>query len=308
MKILLTGAFQYSKEQLNEIQSIGYEIIFVQDERSPLKIDVENICGVVCNSLFQINDIAKFKSLEFIQLTSAGLDRVPIKYITENNIKIYNAKGVYSVPMAEWVILKVLEIYKMSRKFYHAQDKNKWEKRRNLLELTGKTAVIIGFGSVGTEIAKRLKSFDVKIIGVGRSEIDSDLLDQYYGIENLKSALNQSDIVILTVPLSTQTYHLINAEMIQNMKNQCILINVSRGSVIDELALIEAIQHDKFLGIVLDVFEEEPLPIHNPLWEMEKVIITPHNSFVSDQVNNRLFNIIIHNLRNQIIEKLEVKN
>jgi phosphoglycerate dehydrogenase-like enzyme len=308
MKLLLTGAFKYSKEQLDEIKSIGYEIIFVQDERRPLNIDVENIRGVVCNSLFQNNDITKFKSLEFIQLTSAGLDRVPIEYITENKIKIHTAKGVYSVPMAEWAILKILEIYKMSRKFYTAQDKHKWEKRRNLLELKGKTAVIIGFGNVGTEIAKRLKSFDVKIIGVGRSEIDSDLVDQYYFIENLKSALNQSDIVIMTVPLTKQTYHLINAEMIQNMKNQCALINVSRGSVIDELALIEALQHEKFLGIALDVFEEEPLPINNPLWEMEKVIITPHNSFISDQINNRLFDMIIHNLRYQYIEKLEVKN
>jgi phosphoglycerate dehydrogenase-like enzyme len=308
MKLLLTGALQYSKEQLDEIQSIGYEIIFVQDERRTLNIDVENIRGVVCNSLFQNNDITKFKSLEFIQLTSVGLDRVPIEYITENKIKIYTAKGVYSVPMAEWVVLKILEIYKMSRKFYNAQDKHKWEKIRKLLELKGKTAAIIGFGNVGTEIAKRLKSFDVKIIGVGRSEIDSNLVDQYYLIDNLKSALNQSDIVIMTVPLTTQTYHLIDAEMIQNMKDQCALINVSRGSVIDELALIEALQHEKFLGIALDVFEEEPLPINNPLWKMENVNITPHNSFISDQINNRLFEMIIHNLRYQFIEKLEVKN
>ena len=297
MKLLLTGAFKYSQEQLNMIQSLGYEVTFVQDERVSLDIDVSEFEAVVCNSLFLYNDITRFKNLEFIQLTSAGLDRVPFDYIKEKGIKLFNAKGVYSIPMAEWVVLKILEIYKKSRKFYDNQAEHKWDKQRDLLELTDKTAAIIGFGSVGYEVAKRLKAFDVKVIGVGRRKIESDLLDEYYLIEDIDQVLNKSDIVILTLPLTEETRHLIDRDKIKNMKDNSVLVNVSRGGVIEEAALVDAIQNERFLGVALDVFEEEPLSKESLLWEFENVIITPHNSFMSDKVNERLFKCIEANLR-----------
>ena len=117
-KLLLTGAFKYSREQLSNLEYLGYEIVFVQDERKTLNIDVSDINAVVCNSLFLYNDIKEFKKLRIIQLTSAGLDRVPLDYINEKGVQLFNARGVYSIPMAEWAILKTLEIYKKSRVFY----------------------------------------------------------------------------------------------------------------------------------------------------------------------------------------------
>ena len=110
MKTLITGAFNYSKEQIEILNSIGCQTVFVQDERQELDIEVRDIEAVICNGLFLYNDISKFKKLKFIQLTSAGFDRVDMDYIKENNIQIHNAKGVYSAPMAEWVVLKILEI------------------------------------------------------------------------------------------------------------------------------------------------------------------------------------------------------
>ncbi|GAA0182411.1 phosphoglycerate dehydrogenase [Clostridium sediminicola] len=297
MKLLLTGVFKYSEEQLNTIQSLGYEIIFVKDERLPLEIDVTDVEAVVCNGLFLYNDIAKFKSLKFIQLTSAGMDRVPIDYIKQLGIEIYNARGVYSIPMTEFVVLKILEIYKNSRHFYEIQLKHKWEKKRDLLELTDKSAAIIGFGSVGTEVAKRLKVFGVNIIGVGRRKIESELIDESYTIDDLDKVLMKSDIVILTLPLTEETRCLIDAKKLSYMKDNSVLVNVSRGGVIDERALIEAIQAGKFLGIALDVFEEEPLSEESILWDLERVIVTPHNSFVSDKVNERMFELICENLK-----------
>lgn len=297
MKLLLTGAFKYSQEQLNTIHSLGYEVTFVQDERVPLDIDVTKFEAVVCNNLFLYNDITKFKNLKFIQLTSAGLDRVPFDYIKEKGIKIFSAKDVYSVPMAECVVLKILEIYKKSKWFYKNQNEHIWDKQRDLLELTDKTAAIIGFGSVGYEVAKRLRAFDVKVIGVGRRYIESDLLDEYYLIEDIDQVLNKIDIVILTLSLTEETRHLIDRDKIKNMKDNSALVNVSRGGVIDEVALIEAIKSEKFLGVALDVFEEEPISKDDLLWDLENVIITPHNSFVSDKVNERLFKCIEANLR-----------
>ncbi|WP_172463479.1 NAD(P)-dependent oxidoreductase [Priestia endophytica] len=298
MKLLLTGAFKYSEEQLNKLKLLGYEIVFVQDERVPLQLDVSDIMGVVCNGLFLSNDIKKFKKLKFIQLTSAGLDRVPLDYIKKKGIRLYTAKGVYSVPMAEWAVLKVLEIYKKSRQFYEAQRDHKWEKHRDLIELTDKTAAIIGFGSVGSEIAKRLKVFGVNIIGVGRRrEIYSSLIDEYYLINELDIVLKKSDIVILTLPLTKDTTHLIDTKNISNMKDNGVVINISRGGVIDESALVEALKVDKFLGVALDVFVEEPLQNESLLWDFDRVTVTPHNSFVSDKTNDRLFNLIEQNLK-----------
>ncbi len=300
MKLLLTGAFNYSDEQLSQIESLGYEIMFVQDERVPLQIDVSEIEAVVCNGLFLYNDISQFRSLKFIQVTSAGLDRVPLDYVKKNGIKLFNARGVYSIPMAEWVLLKILEIYKKSRHFYEAQRDHRWDKQRDLLELTGKTASIVGFGDVGTEIAKRLKAFGVHIIGVDIKEIQSDLIDEYCEVNDIEMALDNSDIVILTLPLTDQTRHLINKNRVVAMRDDAVLINVARGGLIDENALIQGLHKGKFLGVALDVFEEEPLLSGSALWNMERVIVTPHNSFVSDKVSDRLFKVIVDNL-----EKIE---
>ena len=294
-KLLLTGAFKYNQEQLSNLENLGYEIVFVQDERKTLNIDVSDIDTVVCNSLFLYNDITEFKNLRTIQLTSAGLDRVPLDYIKEKRIQLFNASGVYSIPMAEWAVLKILEIYKKSRQFYKNQDEHKWEKQRELLELTDKTTAIIGYGSVGTEIAKRLKSFGVNIISVDMRVKEDEYVNESILIDNLNDALEKSDVIILTLPLTVETKYLINEEKIKVMKDNAVLINVSRGGIIDETALIESLNKDKFLGVALDVFEEEPLN-ESPLWDFENVIITPHNSFVSDKVNERLFELMIENL------------
>lgn len=294
-KLLLTGSFNYSQDQLNKLENLGYEITFVEDERITLDIDVTGIEAVVCNGLFLYNDISKFKSLKVIQLTSAGLDRVPIDYINENGIKIFNAKNVYNIPMAEWVVLKILEIYKKSKQFYKNQEKHKWEKHRDLLELTDKTASIIGFGSVGLEVAKRLKAFDVNVIGISRRKIESEYVDETLLINDIDLALKKSDIVILTLPLTEETRHLIGKDKINIMKDDSVLVNVARGGIIDEAALIDAINDKKFLGVALDVFEEEPFN-ESALWNFENIIVTPHNSFISDKVNGRLFKLIITNL------------
>ncbi len=300
MKLLLTGAFKYSEKQLDKLKSLGFDIVFVQDERVPLQIDVSDIDAVVCNGLFLYNDISKFRNLKFIQLTSAGLDRVPLDYIKNKGVNICNAKGVYSIPMAEWVVLKILEIYKKSRQFYEAQHEHRWEKQRDLLELTDKTAAIIGFGDVGLEVAKRLKAFGVNVIGVGRREIKSQVIDEYYLVNQIDDVLRKSDIVVLTLPLTKETYHLIDTNRIINMKDNSVLINVSRGGIIDKSSLIDAVKGNKFLGIALDVFDEEPLQEESQLWDFERVIVTPHNSFVSDKTNERLFNLLVFNLRNLI--------
>lgn len=298
LKLLLTGAFAYTDAQLQAIEALGYTPVFVQEERCALDVDCKSFDAAVCNSLFLYNDIALFENLKFVQLTSAGLDRVPLDYMHDHGILLRNARGVYSVPMAEWVVLKLLEIYKASARFYANQQARLWQKERGLLELCGKTVCIVGYGSVGQAVAVRLKAFGCRVLAVDQKlSVADESIDGLYSVEQLDAALAQSDAVVLTLPLTKETYHLFDAKRFSVMRAGSVFINVARGGLVDEQALISALQSGVLKGAALDVFENEPLFADSPLWKLDNVLLSPHNSFVSEQTQGRLFELIYTNLR-----------
>lgn len=303
MNLLVTGAFQPENSFFKELKEYGFELYFHKVESDKLNLDPSIIHGVICNSFFLHNNIQQFVNLKFIQLTSVGFDRVPLEYIKEHGIKLFNAKGVYSIPMAEWVILKILEIYKNSKHFYRSQEQKQWNKNRDLIELTDKTALIIGYGEVGKEVAIRLRAFGVIVNSVVRRSENCININKFYSFENLHCALKEADIVVVTVPLAENTKYILNYENLNHMKSNSVLINISRGGVISEKDVIEHLYEGKFCGVALDVFEEEPLDVSSPLWEHEKVNITFHNSFISDLNNSRLSKVITANLKIYINER-----
>lgn len=296
-KLLLTGAYSYSKEQLDKIEQLGWNITFVQNELEALDIDVREFDAVVCNNLFLYNNIKKFENLKIIQLTSAGTEKLPMDYVHKQKIEVFNAKNVYSIPMAEWAIMNILQLYKNAPGFYEKQKKRLWEKDRSLMELDGKNVVIIGYGDVGKEIAKRLKSFGVTIIALNRSKVKDANIDQWVPLGKIDSILGKADIVIVSLALTKETYHLIKQRQFYLMKKDSILVNLSRGDIICENDLINVLEHGWFRGVALDVFSQEPLNSQSPFWNYDRVIITPHNSFVSDRIKERLFTVIINNLK-----------
>lgn len=296
MRLLITGAWKCASEQLNQIESLGHSIVFMQNESDELPCAYAEVEGVICNGLFLYHSIEKFSSLRYIQLTSAGFDRVPLDYIRAHGIKIYNARGVYSVPMAEFAVSGVLQLYKQSKFFYENQKMRVWEKCRGVLELFGKTVCIVGCGSVGTECAKRFSAFGCTIIGVDLYPREDSVYEKIFTLNSLKECLHKSDVIVLTLPLTEQTRHIINEECFAKMKDGSVLVNIARGSVVDENALLNALD-EKLLGAVLDVFEEEPLSKNNRLWDKNNVIITPHNSFIGDGNNQRLNDAILKNLK-----------
>ena len=298
MNILITGAITLNENFKKNILDLNNNILFQQHEKDELICDYSWVEGVICNSLFLYHDITKFKNLKYIQLTSAGYDRVPLNYIIQNNIKIYNAKGVYSIPMAEFVISSVLQIYKQNRFFNDNQKKHIWEKNRNLLELFGKNVCILGCGNVGTECAKRFKAFECNVYGVDINIYQNKYFDEIINIKSLNEILPKGDIVVLTLPLTSLTKHLFDKNKFNLMKENAILINISRGAIINTDDLIN--YSSKLNAIILDVFEEEPLNENSPLWNMSNVVITPHNSFVGENNNARLYKLILNNLRENI--------
>ena len=300
-QVLLTGAYQYTEEQLHMIEKMGWKVTFVKNELEPIGIPTDQFDAVICNGLFLHNDIAEFKKLKMVQSTSAGMDRLPIEYMEKHHIMYYNAKGVYSIPMAEWAVMSILEICKNAHGFFRKQQEHTWEKDRSLLELTGKKVCIVGYGDVGHETAKRLAAFGTEITAVNRSRVEEDgVISRWLPLDRLDEALSEADIVILCIALTEETRGLLNADKLRLMKQGSILVNVARGSLIDEKELISCLKEGKLRGTALDVFETEPLSAESELWEIPGVIISPHNSFVGDQVRERMFSLIYRNLEKML--------
>lgn len=296
MKLLVTGAWNGAQERFSELEQMGHEICFLEWEKDPLPCGYEWPEGVVCNGLFQYHPIEKFANLRFIQLTSAGYDRVPMDYIAAHGIELRNARGVYSIPMAEFAVSGVLQLYKQTRFFAENQKACRWEKHRGLRELYGKTVCIVGCGSVGTECARRFQAFGARVVGVNRTPRADPAFETIILLDALDDWLPRADILLLTVALTDETRYLMNSERFARLKPRAVLVNVSRGGIVDEAALTEALRSGRLSGAVLDVFEQEPLPESSPLWEMENVILTPHNSFVGEENNKRLKQLILSNL------------
>lgn len=296
MNLLVTGAFRCTQEQLDAIARLGHQVVFMQQESDSLPVDPAWVEGTVCNGLFLHHDISKFENLRFIQLTSAGFDRVPMEEVNRRGIKICNARGVYGIPMAEFAVAGVLQLYKQSRFFTENQKSHGWNKHRGLLELWGKQVAIVGCGNIGQECAKRFAAFDCRVVGVDIFEAELPNISKMYHISKLQEVLPHSDVVVLTLPLTEETKHLFGESAFAAMKKGAILVNIARGGVVDTKALIQALQ-DHLGGAVLDVFEEEPLSPDSPLWDMEQVLLTPHNSFVGDHNSQRLESVILSNLK-----------
>ena len=293
MNLLITGAWQEAREHFDEIEALGHSIVFMQQEKDALPCDPDWVEGAICNGLFLHHPIEAFPNLRFIQLTSAGFDRVDMDYVQSHGIEIHSARGVYSIPMAEFALCGVLRLYKQTRFFEENRRAHRWEKHRGLRELFSKTVTVVGCGSVGTECAKRFRAFGCSVIGVDIAPRTDEAYESMLPIGNFDEILPTTDVLVLTVPLTCETERLIDRRRLGLLPGSAVVVNISRGKVLDESALIEQLAAGRLSGAVLDVFETEPLEEDSPLWSMDNVIITPHNSFVGEGNGERLGEVIL---------------
>lgn len=170
----------------------------------------------------------------------------------------------------------------------------------SVLELYGKTIGFIGTGTIAIECAKRLQGFGVEILGVNTTGRAVENFQKCFKLEDIDTLISKCDIVVVTIPSTKETYHLINEDRFNKFKDGAILINVARGNILDEKALTNALIKGKLKGAALDVFDEEPLNEANELWKIDNVIITPHNSWISEMRNERRWNVIYENLKRYV--------
>lgn len=299
IRTLIAGNVMLSEQQKTELGELGLALSFQKDEREEVT-KPEQYEIVICNGLFQFHSIDEFENLKMIQLTSAGLDRVPLETIQERGIRICNAEDTYSVPMAEFAVGGILQLYKNSAFFLHNKTEKTWEKDRKLRELAGKQILILGTGHVGQALAKRLKAFDCYVTGLSRSGKPVPGFDHIATIDQLEVYLPQTDILILAIPYTPKTEGILDEKRLQLLKENATIVNVARGKLVEEQALIRWLEDHPSGGAVLDVFEMEPLPDENALWRLPNVVLSPHNSFVGEGNAQRLFQVMKKNLEQYI--------
>lgn len=299
MKVLFTE--HYGEEKLQKIRNLGYDVIYRNEKTIVNDEDVNTSDVLVTYNPFSTLDISQMKKLKYIQTSSVGIDQIPKDIAIEKGIIIANNKGGYSIPMGEWIVMSILEIYKNSLKLYEQQLNKKWKMNFSITELTEKRIGFIGTGTIATEAAKRLKAFDVEIWGVNTTGSDKEYFDKCFSTEDMNEVFKDCDAIVCTIPATKDTIGIINKDKFYLMKEGSVFINVGRGNIVNENDLIDSIH--KFRGVALDVFESEPLKEDSKLWEFSNIIITPHNSWVSDKNKERTFNMIYNNLKNYIENK-----
>lgn len=244
------------------------------------------------------NLVKKAKKLKWLQLPSAGATNYADQEIYQNkDIILTNASGVYGKPITEHVFAMIMA---HNRKLIdHAYDKKdkKWQSRSGIKDFFNSTVGILGLGDIGSTIAKRAKDWGARVLALKRTITSlPPYVDQIYLQEDLNSLLKESDYLILTLPGTPETEAIIAEKELKLMKKSAFIINVGRGSLINQPDLIKALKNDWISGAGLDVTKPEPLPETNELWELENVILTPHTSGQSPTNDQRRFNIFKNNL------------
>lgn len=238
--------------------------------------------------------IAAMPQLRWIQALTTGVD--PLQALTlAPVVTITSARGIHGPQMAELTLLYMLSLYRNLPRMALNQRHAIWERWGQKL-LIGKTVAIVGVGSISEAIAIRCKAFGLRVIGVTH-RLKVDGFDELHTREHLHAVAGRADFLVLVAPYTPDTHHMIDASVLASMPTSGYLINIARGKVVDEIALIEALRAQRLAGAALDVFDTEPLPATSPLWSMENVIVTPHIGGMSDIYIDQVMPLLLHNLR-----------
>ena len=296
MKFLVPSMGEQALEQLREAAPT-VEIVVAQNQNDALNkiVDADAASGFVTPEFIRAG-----KKLRWVQVSSAGVESYLFPELVESDIILTNAKGVYGIHIAEHVMALILNFGRAINILIRRQSDEIWESRANLpvIEIADQTLGIIGLGGIGLEVAQKAHALGMRILAVDPTQTyQPDYVEHLWHLDKLHDMLSESDFVAICCPLTPQTRHMMSTEEFQCMKPTAYLINIARGGIVDQEALIKALEAKEIAGAGLDVTEPEPLPKGNPLWQMENVIITPHMAGQSPVSSRRLMAVLCENLK-----------
>lgn len=245
---------------------------------------------------FPLAALDKAKKLRWIQLTSAGVDHLRPATDRLRHIVVTNARGIHADVMADYAMGTITMLQWNFRQLLREQQARQWN-HRFTEPLASRTLGVIGLGAIGQEIARRGASIGMTVVGTKRTPGSVEGVSRVFGPDHLREMLSLCDFVILVVPQTPETDRMIGEAELRAMQRTAFLVNIARGSVVDEPALIRALQERWIAGAALDVFAQEPLPADSPFWEMDTVIITPHVAGEPVNYAGRVMGIFAENLK-----------
>jgi len=289
-----------SEEQLTKVQAIA------PDTRILVTRDFDEIEAVadqieIAAGWFSHDLLPKMQNLRWLQQWGAGADWL-LRYpeAVEMDFVLTNASGVHAKPISEHILTFLLAFARGIPQSVRAQERREWLRRgrQDVFELAGKTMLLIGLGAIGKRTARMASALGMRVLGVRRHPaVDAPRVAAMFGPEHLIRVLPEADFVVLAVPLTHETQGMIGERELRAMKPTAYLVNIGRGGIIQEDALVRALQEGWIAGAGLDVFETEPLPEDSPLWGMDNVIITAHYAGVTPHYNERAMAIFLDNLQ-----------
>ena len=236
-------------------------------------------------------------SLKWIHVTAAGVSQLMFDELIRSDVIYTNSRGVLSTAIAEFALGFILDMAKDSQRSFRLQQEQRWQ-HRTTRKIQGQTALVVGTGSIGSEIARLFRAVGMDVDGAGRTARPGDAdFGRIHASRDLAGVVHDYDYLVLAAPLTTDTTGLVGADVLAAMKPSARLINVGRGQLVDTAALTEALASGSIAGVALDVVDPEPLPEGHPLWSMENVIITPHMCGDTEDYLDDLGKLFVENLK-----------
>jgi phosphoglycerate dehydrogenase-like enzyme len=246
-----------------------------------------------------VRDLPRMRALRWVHTFSIGVDDPAFRRIVEHGIRLTNGAGTQSMPIAQYVLLMMLHHVKGMAAWERNQARREW-RRSPSDELTGKTVALVGVGGIGSEVARLAKALRMRVVGLRRRTEPVEHVDELYPPEKAGDLCAAADFLVICAPLTRTTRGMIGAAELARMKPTAYLINVARGPLVDEPALVATLREGRIAGAALDVFETEPLPPEHELWTLPNVIITPHTSPASPMHIVRGTELFLENLSHYV--------
>ncbi len=317
VRVLCT--LRFTQEQLDKLRAVSPRLVVEQKTCHDAE-EVQEVLDEDTEVLyaFPVPDdlLSKAPRLRWLQLHSAGADHLLGQPVMKSDVTITTISGIHATPIAEYAFASMLAWSRRVPKMLYYQNQREWPKGRWGIfvsqELRGATLGIVGYGSIGREVGRLGKCFGMRVVATKRSvgevsdagyrvpgtgDPEGQMLDRIYPPERLGEMLADCDFVVISLPLTPETRGFIGEKELGAMKPNAYLVNISRGGIVDEPALIKALQEGWIAGAGLDVFETEPLPTDSPLYDLDNVILSPHVAGFTPHYDERATNLFAENLR-----------
>ena len=294
MKIVIYDPVGFEESQIASIRTAAGDADVVVSSKEQLAAELEQaeiFFGFHSPDVFQ-----RAPHLRWIQTTSAGLDQILVPELVQRDLLITNASGVYAPQVAEQAWCLTLAIAGRVPHYWEEQKAHNWQ-AVDRIDLDGSTAGVIGLGGIGRRYSGVAAAFGMRVLAVDLHQPPKpESVEALWSIDEIDRLLEQSDFVLVSCPYTKETHHLLDESRLSHMKSSAVLVNIARGSIVDESALVSALQNGRIAAAGIDVCEQEPLPPESSLWDVPNLVISPHCAGLSPQRMQQMANFFIENL------------